>query len=158
MPPPSRTRRILKWTGFGLSLLSLLIWVASFLWFGRVRVGGRIALAILWGRLACEVYPSGRLPPFVSSIGILPYTDLGIRNRGWPWTAGPTPPLQTVDIPLSFVLIVTAIPTAWLFHRDRRRIRPGCCLRCGYDLTGNPSVVCTECGAPTAPAPEKLGR
>jgi len=49
-------------------------------------------------------------------------------------------------IPLWLVLLLTAIPTAWLWHRDRRRIRPGCCLRCGYDLTGNMSGICSECG------------
>ena len=26
---------------------------------------------------------------------------------------------------------------------------PGCCCRCGYDLTGNESGVCPECGAAT---------
>lgn len=28
----------------------------------------------------------------------------------------------------------------------RRRVRRGVCLRCGYDLTGNISGVCPECG------------
>lgn len=27
-----------------------------------------------------------------------------------------------------------------------KRRRPGCCRRCGYDLTGNTSGVCPECG------------
>ncbi len=31
--------------------------------------------------------------------------------------------------------------------RDRRRVPPGHCRRCGYDLTGNKSGVCPECGA-----------
>ncbi len=30
--------------------------------------------------------------------------------------------------------------------RQWRRLRRGWCLRCGYDLTGNESCVCPECG------------
>ena len=33
--------------------------------------------------------------------------------------------------------------------RRRRRRRRGFCLKCGYDLTGNESGVCPECGAGT---------
>lgn len=36
----------------------------------------------------------------------------------------------------------------WLLYRDRRRIVPGCCVRCGYDLFGNVSGICPECGTP----------
>jgi len=54
-------------------------------------------------------------------------------------------------MPFWLLLLLTAIPTAWLWHRDRRRIRPGCCLRCGYDLTGNTSGVCSECGMAKPP-------
>ncbi len=32
--------------------------------------------------------------------------------------------------------------------RHRRRIPPGHCQQCGYDLTGNESGVCPECGRP----------
>jgi len=32
-----------------------------------------------------------------------------------------------------------------VFHEDRRRKR-GCCLACGYDLRGNGSGRCPECG------------
>jgi hypothetical protein len=38
-----------------------------------------------------------------------------------------------------------ALPTAYLFWRDRRYPR-GHCQTCGYDLTGNTSGVCPECG------------
>jgi len=54
-----------------------------------------------------------------------------------------------LPLPLWLLVLLTAIPTAWLMVRDRRRIRPGHCLRCGYDLTGNLSGVCSECGAKT---------
>ena len=64
---------------------------------------------------------------------------------------------DAISIPFWLLLLLTAIPTAWLWHRDRGRIRPGCCLRCGYNLTGNRSGVCSECGLAATTAPEKSG-
>lgn len=56
-------------------------------------------------------------------------------------------------IPLSAIVIVSVLgilvePCIWL-RRWRRRIerrRLGLCMECGYDLTGNVSGVCPECG------------
>lgn len=45
---------------------------------------------------------------------------------------------------------ITAVAAAgWLLAR-RRRPTPdaGCCRQCGYDLTGNESGKCPECGEP----------
>ncbi len=50
-------------------------------------------------------------------------------------------------------LVLFAGPTALLWWRDRRRIPPGHCQKCGYNLTGNVSGVCPECGTPTPPDP-----
>jgi predicted Zn-ribbon and HTH transcriptional regulator len=47
------------------------------------------------------------------------------------------------------------IPTAILFRRDRRRFPPSHCQRCGYDLTGNMSGVCPECGLAVSPSDPK---
>ena len=38
-------------------------------------------------------------------------------------------------------------PTIWLFKwNKRRKLGPNTCPSCGYDLTGNESGVCPECG------------
>ena len=37
-------------------------------------------------------------------------------------------------------------------HVGRRRMALGLCIACGYDLTGNVSGVCPECGKATANA------
>ena len=48
------------------------------------------------------------------------------------------------------------LPLAWLLARQRRlwkESRIGCCERCGYNLTGNASGVCPECGTPVINGP-----
>lgn len=54
-------------------------------------------------------------------------------------------------LPLWCLLAAVALPLA-LTGRRYRRI-PGLCHRCRYDLRGNVSGVCPECGAPTPVAP-----
>jgi hypothetical protein len=51
-----------------------------------------------------------------------------------------------VVVPIWMLLVVIAIPTAFLWVRDRRRFPRGHCQACGYNLTGNVSGVCPECG------------
>lgn len=64
---------------------------------------------------------------------------------------------------VAVALVVAALATAILldlFHpqwgslAEGRRER-GLCFRCGYDLTGNVSGVCPECGTPTPQPPRK---
>ena len=59
---------------------------------------------------------------------------------------------RSIVLPLWFVAGVCACPLAAIvlflqraFSRVRRR-RTGACLGCGYNLTGNVSGVCPECG------------
>ena len=40
-----------------------------------------------------------------------------------------------------------------IFSVTRPRIRPWLCRKCSYDLTGNISGICPECGKPTMRAP-----
>lgn len=51
-----------------------------------------------------------------------------------------------ISTPLSLPLIVVGFPTAWLIWRDRRRHDSRFCRQCRYDLTGNASGICPECG------------
>lgn len=50
------------------------------------------------------------------------------------------------SLPLWMPLVATGIPTLFLIWRDRRRYMPGRCVLCDYDLTGNVSGRCSECG------------
>ncbi|MBN2559788.1 MAG: hypothetical protein JXQ75_02495 [Phycisphaerae bacterium] len=51
-------------------------------------------------------------------------------------------------LPLWLPFAIVAIPTAFMFWRDRRRHPAHHCRSCGYNLTGNVSGVCAECGTP----------
>ena len=55
---------------------------------------------------------------------------------------------KIIALPLLPVLLVIGVSTALLWYRDRRPPK-GHCQNCDYDLTGNVSGVCPECGEPT---------
>ena len=60
-------------------------------------------------------------------------------------------PLLSLAIPLWIPALLAGIPTFVLWRRHRR-IPPGHCQACRYDLTGNTSGVCPECGTRTGDA------
>jgi hypothetical protein len=55
---------------------------------------------------------------------------------------------QEIRVPLWTPFLLTFVPTALLARRVRRRKPPGHCQQCGYNLTGNVSGRCPECGTP----------
>jgi len=144
---PSRTRRILKWTGVGFCLIVIIAWCLTETHELFVRIPGQGVLALSSGFVG---YIDAQ-----SSAGWI----TGIMWKdGYPLEWVKRPPIQRSWLGGYFIanwllLLVVALPTAWLWHRDRRRIRPGCCIRCGYDLTGNTSGVCSECGEAKRPTP-----
>ena len=50
-------------------------------------------------------------------------------------------------LPLWIPLLLIGAPTVILWRNDRR-YPPGHCRKCGYNLTGNVSGICPECGTP----------
>ncbi len=59
----------------------------------------------------------------------------------------------TIRAPHWFLtLIFATVPAIWLFKWNKRRklAMLGCCPACRYDLTGNETGVCPECGVGTA--------
>ena len=63
--------------------------------------------------------------------------------NAWAWAA----PYPFGFIPLYAVLAAVAIPTFLVWRFWPKPLKLGHC-RCGYDLTGNTSGVCPECGQP----------
>lgn len=64
---------------------------------------------------------------------------------------GPNGSLYNLAVPHWFVVALLGVtPVTWAAAawRRRRLRRPGVCRSCGYDLRGNVSGVCPECGSP----------
>lgn len=57
-------------------------------------------------------------------------------------------PLVTVRIPCWIPFASVVVPAIWLWHVRCRPAGNHKCVRCGYDLTGNVSGHCPECGTP----------
>jgi hypothetical protein len=47
---------------------------------------------------------------------------------------------------VAFWSAVCALPWALMAFRRRRRVRRGCCAKCGYDVRGDVTRACPECG------------
>jgi hypothetical protein len=137
-----RLGRVLKWLGTAGCLGILLLFAACLVWaVVVVRVGmwnvGVASGAIIFAQ---PEQPRGK------SMRFIPGT-LGDRTNLWR-VLGVRPTALGADvrtIPLWIPGALAAIPTALLWRLDRRRPAPGAC-RCGYDLTGNTSGRCPECG------------
>ena len=76
------------------------------------------------------------------------YVYAGQRRFDWDWptavseASGYSYLAFPLWIPFLFALIGFGI-----FGRLSRKSSPGCCCECGYNLTGNMSGICSECGA-----------
>jgi hypothetical protein len=150
---------MLKSSGLGLSSFILLVWLASLPWswqYTSVQASPTDSDVIsFWGlHEGCfglsKYMPA---PPPTGSIVATSGPESSWRvekaESWWPkWKPlyRRSPGSGTIRLPLWIPLLIVAIPTALVFRRDRRRIRH---CPCGYDLTGNTSGVCPECGVKT---------
>jgi predicted RNA-binding Zn-ribbon protein involved in translation (DUF1610 family) len=123
---------------------------------------GPIARAIAPGTLTFQVAPSLRFRWTVLSV------DIDRRFAGFrfarqtvsPWGRTRTGTAYRLRVPpWAVFLILAAYPTiSFVRERVRRwyRRQRGRCVKCGYDLTGNVSGACPECG--TAIVMRRTGR
>ena len=137
-----------------LSVLTLLAWAWSYV--GIMLHSGTGYFAIISGSFDCtdRFWPWGRLPTEQDwkwrwALGL---------SEGWPtkwvphyeWEYKRYSRFPTIVLPLwiPFVLFATYPAVAMIrTHRRRKRQRAeGCCSTCGYDLRGNVSGICPECG------------
>ena len=149
-------RRWGKWTGVGLSVLMLSSWLLSYFWsldasVTRFAVRLRAGASVLnwWESSVDFSWPEFRISrssreTLLSNEWLPSRLSMNVNPGGY---------LSVVIIPLWIPIGITALLTVILFYRDRRRcIPPGHCRKCGYDLTGNMSGVCPECGEPASDA------
>ena len=147
--PRHRLRRILKWTGLVLCLLFPAAWGFSmqrglFCNLGYPDHSLELVLGAVWYR--AQPRPDPVTAPFIS------ITDLyqAAPSAHWRIRGSTVPGSRWVVVPLwlPFVLVVGATAFLWLFDR---RIPVGLCISCRYDLTGNTTGICPECGAHAPP-------
>jgi hypothetical protein len=153
-----RRWRTLRWAGLAVSLLIFIAWAASLSWnFGYLRLHtdptGVIRTAsgspVFSGELVGGCLSTAYLGPWPRR-----YSEWHIyRNddsvRWLPSSAGGA--FLLIQVPLWIPFLITAVPTVLLWWFGHRRIPPGHCQKCGYNLTGNVSGVCPECGQEVPP-------
>jgi len=140
-PLPGASCRICKWGGLGLSIFLGLGWTASLTMlviasYGRLNVAvgsGGIAFAAFQYPLETRLDLWGPEP-----IRWLP--SVGVSNPRLRRSI-----LFSAFIPFWCLLPGAVIPTVILWRRDRT-FPPGHCQSCGYNLMGNATGVCPECG------------
>ena len=137
-PRPNRARRVMKWAGLVSCILLVVAWAASvFRPFGYsgpnvAWVSGNGVIFVNWRTI------DFRLNFLERWVSFGPDDSLGFKR---PRIYG----MKKFTIPYWCILLPIAIPTYILWRRDRRKPE-GCCQECGYDLTGNESGTCPECG------------
>jgi len=145
----SSARRVLKWVGLVGSVLLGVVWVLT-LFGGGAYIGFTKTIAVSSGRVGFLIYTNDPGDYVGWSWYGNPDVDLG----WWPSYDDSTSPAagphlrqrtRRLIVPLWIPFLLTAIPTIMLWRRDRRRL-VGHCRKCEYDLTGNVTGVCSECG------------
>jgi hypothetical protein len=162
-------RRRSRWPYFLQPLamaVILLLWVRSYLPDNTiVRFHrGHIAVFFAAGSAARRFDPTSS--SYFGSFDAIAYCRQVAQANNYP--TGGVAGFEWIGIGTSDYLCVLLIPFwavallalaasiwAWLAYRRRReRDRPGHCNACGYDLKGNLSGVCPECGAAAAAVKE----
>lgn len=148
-----RKGKILKWSGLVLFLAMVAAWLPLNVWQCSYstsiakpdETGLPLRIGIILGRNAASVY-------WEHGKDGTRWCFLRTWNRLSNLVSGET--ARSIQIPLWIPFLIVGAPTAVLWWRDRRRIPPHCCQRCSYDLTGNVSGICPECGTKIGPATE----
>lgn len=141
--PRRRIRRFAKYVGLVLCAVILVLWLKSRwqswgVWYVSSR-GHRSTALLEKGRIEVlvDVRASSRDPEGWT------WYQLESDAPEWVWSfhwEG-----SFVVCPLWIPFFLVAIPTIALWYVDRRP-RSGRCPECRYDLTGNTTNVCPECG------------
>lgn len=140
----SPTRLVVKWVGTLLCALFLAAFLISARWDVVYITSGRAQhrIGLKLGRLYYNRRGNSSVRWRPGWHRLPREGHLQWKPR-WHWSAGP----GLIYIPLWMPFVLVGVPTGLLWWRDLR-VPPGHCPNCGYDLTGNVSGVCPECGTP----------
>ncbi len=143
-------RRIAKWAGLVTVITFGAVWALS-LRFNATWNCGRGYLGVTTGGIHAKWPAEAAIIRWQPS-GVI--VDARVDAMWWPSIVKSRVSIRrrlvtvlwTAKLPIWMLFVVAAVPTAFLWWRDRRGVPPGACRSCGYDLTGNVSGVCPECG------------
>ncbi len=164
MRPRSRTRRVLKWVGTALCMSIMALLFLSGEYHISLRTRWEYGVEFLFGSIIIH-WPHKDMPALPPERILMAQAPrlLGpydVRKLfSWPgyWPPryyGPQPMRSSIRsfstgslaVPCWMLFLVVAAPTAYLWWSGRG-IPTGQCRKCGYNLTGNVSGRCPECGA-----------
>jgi hypothetical protein len=144
-----RLLNLLEVVSLLLCAAAILVWVRSFYRWDLVEyVRDGWTLSVMAGSGVADVISSAELPEVTGDWTTEPAPP-GARVRWGLRFDFADYPAWLVRVPLWFPAALAGVlpaARAWRRVRRRRRRGPGHCARCGYNLTGNVSGVCPECG------------
>jgi len=147
--------RWLKWAVTAVFLLTVAMAALSLVRFVKIQCV-RLQVAMGAGVAFVRFDDSARRPVFdtdpIDYAGLGVYVGWATWTRMLAWPSDLPPGTGSGTIPMWMILAATGIPAYLLWRSDRRRPL-GQCAKCGYDLTGNASGVCPECGQSTGSGP-----
>lgn len=139
MPRRSRVGVALRWVPMSMSFITVAAWMLSSQWI--IGYGNGTAwCAIGYGRFTLCFPPdreSGELCWWLRSTNKLD-SWAGQFGVVAPWAGG-----RAIELPF-WILAVVFMAATWKLLPRRSAV--GHCVGCGYDLTGNMSGRCPECG------------
>ena len=138
-----RLRKFTLWTGTTLCVLIVAAFVVSGWWLLAVQVptGYGPAVTASGGAFGVLLEEQWSEAFVLESRTVSPWGS----GPNWRWWNYWEVDWRRIAVPLYAVLLAVAVPTLLVWRFGRKPVRPGHC-GCGYDLTGNTSGVCPECG------------
>lgn len=146
--------RVVKWSGSLCCVLIAGVWLLTVPTVGRFRIevhriGNRSIVSLSEGCLTFSRNAFAASQPgrwYVAGVTGRPFNPPPMCYGVWRPFVRTDPAAQMIMLPLWLVLLACAIPTGLLWFSVCRPTAVGCCLKCRYDLTGNVSGRCPECG------------
>lgn len=159
----TKTQRVLKWIGTVFCVVIVAAAAMTLRWHAHwlsphMAVGVGVYAGAAYANWTpddlANMPPAAEAPSGVEVVTARSWSDVArrwSRYALWPMSHSAAN-FRVAYVPLWIVFVVAAVPTGVLWWRDRRRILPVHCEKCGYDLTGNVSGRCPECGMDLRPA------